>query len=158
MVFAEAVRQIDQHHYSPVFVTGGDITKGSAFAEFGNIAELGAASLRQMSQGRIEPHPIPTPSVQKDRTFASALALREWMEAHGGVQRDITLLSVGPHTRRSWLLFQKAFGDSARVGVIAAPVEGFDPNRWWVYSEGVRTVLSESIAYVYARLFFWHIT
>jgi hypothetical protein len=158
VAFADAIKEINLHHYSPVFVTGGDITKGSAFSEFGTIAEMGATTLRQMSEGRIEPQAIPSPSVRKDRTYASALALREWMEAHGGVQPNITLFSVGPHTRRSWLLFRKVFGDTARVGVIASPPEGYDPKQWWRYSEGFRSVVDEAVAYLYARLLFGHIT
>ena len=73
----------------------------------------------------------------------------------GGIAPKITVLSVGPHSRRSRLLFQKAFGDSATIGVIAAPPQGYDSRRWWIYSEGVRTVISEAIAYGYARLIFW---
>ena len=31
----------------------------------------------------------------------------------------------------------------------------YDPKRWWCYSEGVREILGETIAYVYARFFFF---
>ena len=41
-----------------------------------------------------------------------------------------------------------------KVGVIAIENEEYDPKRWWVSSEGVRTVINETIAYVYALVIF----
>jgi len=34
------------------------------------------------------------------------------------------------------------------------PDPDYDPKRWWRYSEGVREVLGESIAWFYAAFFF----
>jgi hypothetical protein len=51
-------------------------------------------------------------------------------------------------------VFEKALGPGVRVGVHAAPDPRFDLAHWWRSSEGVRSVLGETIAYVYARLFF----
>jgi hypothetical protein len=41
------------------------------------------------------------------------------------------------------------------VGIIAVSNPEFNPRQWWRYSDGVREVIGESIAYVYARFFFW---
>jgi hypothetical protein len=59
------------------------------------------------------------------------------------------------HARRTRLLFPKALGPDVEVGIIAVQTPDYDPKRWWRYSEGVRDVIGESIAYVYARFFFW---
>ena len=40
------------------------------------------------------------------------------------------------------------------VGIIAVPNPDYDSRHWWQYSEGVREVIGESIAYSYARFFF----
>ncbi len=154
-VLKEAIRQVEAHHYHPVFITGGTMQKGSPFSEFGTMAEFTSAEMRQLSKGTIEPQAVPTPDVRKDRTFSSAIALRAWMEAHGGILPEITVVSAGPHSRRSRLLFEKAFGNSAHIGIVACPAEGYDPNHWWTYSEGFRSVVSEAVAYAYARLVFW---
>ncbi|MGA2556129.1 MAG: hypothetical protein ABSG04_07630, partial [Verrucomicrobiota bacterium] len=58
------------------------------------------------------------------------------------------------HARRSRLLFQKACGDDTKVGVIALDDVGYDPTHWWRTSEGVREVVGEGIAYLYARIVF----
>ena len=62
---------------------------------------------------------------------------------------------MGPHARRTRLLFQEAFGSKVAVGVIAVPDDAYDPRHWWRSSEGVRDVVGEAIAYVYARFFFY---
>jgi len=63
------------------------------------------------------------------------------------------VVSLGVHARRSWFLFGKMFS-SVNVGVIAISPNEYDTSRWWLSSEGVRNVISESIAYLYARFIF----
>jgi hypothetical protein len=53
------------------------------------------------------------------------------------------------------LLYEKAFGKNVVVGIISVPNPDYDVRHWWRYSDGVREVLSESVGYVYARLFFY---
>jgi hypothetical protein len=53
------------------------------------------------------------------------------------------------------LLFQKALGDNILVGVIAAPNSRYDANEWWTSSAGVRTLIGEALAYLYARFLFY---
>jgi len=64
------------------------------------------------------------------------------------------LVSMGPHARRSRLLFAKAFSPEVRVGIISLEERDFDPAHWWTSSQGFRTVVDELIAYSYARLLF----
>ena len=71
----------------------------------------------------------------------------------GFIQASIDVISMGVHARRSWLLFQKVFS-SVNVGVVAIFPNIYDASRWWLSSEGVRNVISESIAYLYARFIF----
>jgi hypothetical protein len=52
-------------------------------------------------------------------------------------------------------MFQKALGRSVTVGVIAIPADDYDEKHWWRYSQGVRGIIDEAIAYVYARLLFY---
>ena len=68
-------------------------------------------------------------------------------------QASIDVVSSGVHARRTWLLFEKAF-PSVDVGIISITPNSYDTSRWWLFSEGVRSVISESIAYIYARFIF----
>lgn len=67
---------------------------------------------------------------------------------------SINVVTEGVHARRTRLLFQEAFGNRVQVGIIAVPNPDYASGRWWLYSEGVRDVIGEGIAYVYARLLF----
>jgi hypothetical protein len=49
------------------------------------------------------------------------------------------------------MLFQEAFGHRVLVGIIAVSNPDYDTAHWWRSSEGVREIISEVIAYVYAR-------
>jgi hypothetical protein len=92
---------------------------------------------------------------QKDRTYHAALAARQWLKEQGLSVKSLDVATLGPHARRSRLLYEKAFGGEVNIGIIALPNQTYDPAHWWRYSEGVREVLSESIAYLYARLLFF---
>jgi uncharacterized SAM-binding protein YcdF (DUF218 family) len=92
--------------------------------------------------------------IHQDRTFHSAMAVKQWLQEQGLRTMSIDVVTVGPHARRSRLLYEKALGNEVKVGVISVEDRRFDPNHWWRSSEGVRTVVDESIAYLYARIFF----
>ena len=40
------------------------------------------------------------------------------------------------------------------VGIMAVSNADYNPKQWWRYSDGVREVIGESIAYIYASSFF----
>ena len=58
--------------------------------------------------------------------------------------------SLTPHARRSKMMFTKVFGKNVAIGIIALNDPLYDPKHWWRTSEGVREVLGEAIAYMYA--------
>lgn len=92
--------------------------------------------------------------VHKDRTYHSALAVKKWMQQQDVPAKSFDIVTLGPHARRSRILFKRAFGPDANIGVIALDEHGYDPVHWWRSSEGVREVLFEGVAYLYVRLFF----
>jgi hypothetical protein len=92
--------------------------------------------------------------VQLDRTFHAAVAVKRWLQEQGFRTTSLDIVAIGPHARRSRLLYENALGKEVKVGVIAVEDRRFDPNYWWRSSAGVRVVIDESIAYLYARIFF----
>ncbi len=66
----------------------------------------------------------------------------------------INVVGNDAHSRRTHLIFEKALGDIATVGVINFGSNGYEPERWWTTSEGFRVVTGECIAWIYARFFF----
>lgn len=147
-----------QNGYRLAVVTGGPITgMGGYTNDYNTSASVGAARLRTAGVAPDKVQMAPSRVSGRDRTFASAVALRNWFVEHQITDRSFNLITESAHARRSQLLFKKAFGGDFRIGVIAVPNPDYDPARWWRFSEGVRDVTSEAIAFVYARCFFYYL-
>lgn len=147
---------IEEYHrggYGQMLVTGGPLEKGVPLAEFKTHAELSVATLRALGF-KANLVAVPAPETKKDRTYVSALTLKRWLREQSALPTRFNLLSTGPHSRRSWLLFQAAFGPNAEIGVISVPDEHYDARQWWTTSLGFRTVVDEVVAYFYARVLF----
>ncbi|HYG33673.1 MAG TPA: ElyC/SanA/YdcF family protein, partial [Clostridia bacterium] len=132
------VAEFRTNHYEKVFVTGGPIEWGAPLSEYGTYAEVGAATLVILGLHTNEVQAVPAPLVRQDRTYTAARALRNWLREHNIQCTQVHLITEGPHARRSRLLFQKALNSDCTVGVTAVPVRGYDPQRWWRSSGGVR--------------------
>ncbi|MES2474710.1 MAG: ElyC/SanA/YdcF family protein [Verrucomicrobiota bacterium] len=120
-----------------------------------NYAVVVADQFLEMGLPQAQVHAVPSGDPLRDRTYSSARVLRDWFLKRGQLPAALNVVTVGAHSRRSRLLFEKAFGSTVSVGVISMPIPDYDATHWWKYSEGVRDVLSEGAAYLYARLLFW---
>ena len=149
-----AVAEFNRDHYQKLFVTGGPLLWGAPLSEYKTYAEMGAATILKLGLSTNMVQPVPSKLVLHDRTYAAALDFKDWLRTHQETATRIHLLTEGPHARRSRMLFQKALGKEFSVGITAIPLPDYDPRHWWRYSAGVRAVIDESVAYVYARLFF----
>ena len=150
----EAVCMYKTGDYSKIVCTGVPIETGSYIQAFKSYPEMTAARLRKLGIPESEIIIAIGEETNKDRTYVAATALREAFMAYNIGESNIHLVTTGPHGRRSRLLFQKALGNDYRVGVTCLEDSGYDPDRWYAYSQGVRKVLGEWIAYTYAKLFF----
>jgi hypothetical protein len=151
---AQAIQEFRTHPYDIFLVTGGPIDKGAPFSEFKTYAEWGEATVEKMGMPPDKVHSVPAPLVEKDRTYAAALALKAWLEEHGISTKNVNVLSMGCHSRRSRLLFSRAFGPGTTIGITALEDPSGSKRPWWSTSIGVRGVINETLAYTYARLFF----
>ena len=140
--------------YQLLVTTGGKIGVGYHLSEYKTWAELAASTLKNLDfpEDKIMTAPVHK-NIKKDRTYHSILALQRRLNKEGLNEASIDVVSLGVHARRSWFLFEKIFS-SVNVGVIAISPNEYDVSRWWLSSEGVRNVISESIAYLYARFIF----
>ncbi|MFZ0825996.1 MAG: YdcF family protein [Verrucomicrobiia bacterium] len=141
--------------YQHVFVTGGPVTGTGAYtSDYMTSAHVGADQLvaAGIPAGTVEM--VPSRVSGRDRTYGSAVALRDFLRKRGLPVQRINILTENFHARRTRLLFQKALGDEVQVGIISVPNPDYETSRWWHCSEGVRDVLGESVAYLYASLFF----
>lgn len=148
------IAEYERNAYKQLLVTGGPLENGSPLVNYATIANVGASTVRKLRPDLPNVYAVPAPKVRQDRTYASAVALKAWLRERGQLPAKLNLVSAGPHSRRSRMLFQKAFGSDAEIGIIAMEDESYDSHRWWASSAGFRIVTGEAIAYVYARFFF----
>jgi uncharacterized SAM-binding protein YcdF (DUF218 family) len=150
-----AVDEFNRGSYNKIYTTGGpENGTGDYVNDYQTGASIGAEILKNNG--------VPEDRVQmavshvngRDRTYSSAIALRNWLRDHNVGVRSINIVTEGCHARRTQLLFQEALGKNVSVGIIAVPNPDYNSKYWWHYSDGVREVIGESLAYVYARLFF----
>lgn len=147
----EALAWADAHDIKTLYLTGGPIETGSWLAPWRTYPEMTAARLEAIgAAARYDIRPVPAPRTRKDRTWLSAVTLRDALGTNA--PGSLILASEGPHVRRSALLFRRVFGDAVRIGTLPLTPTDFDATDWWKSSTGVRTVLSETIAYPYALL------
>lgn len=149
----QAVQTFKTGSYTRVATTGGPtdwpVTK------YSNYAKMAADYLVQhgVPSGLILV--VPAPSSAQERTFLSAVILRESMQRLGIKLDAIDLFSSGAHARRSRLLFKMALGPGVHVGILAARPDDYDPEEWWRTSKGVESIVFQSIGLVWAKCFFW---
>jgi len=148
------IAEFNRNHYDKLFVTGLPLERGAPLSEYKTYAELSAAILIKMGMSSNVVQAVPAAPVRQDRTYAMATSLKRWMSDHGMAPTKVQIMTLGPHARRSRLIFEKAFGKGVKVGVTAIPSTDFDPAHWWTSSEGVRSVIGEALAYAYARVLF----
>lgn len=149
-----AVAEFRSGHYQMILTSGG-VVRERLTQEKTTYANWACSDLKKLGVPENLVNAAPCWYVRRDRTYSSALAVKAWLAAHHLPVRAINLVTLGPHARRSRLLYEEAFGGTVAVGVLAIPNPDYDPQHWWRFSEGVRDVIGEEIAYVYARFFFW---
>jgi hypothetical protein len=150
----EAVKMYRAGNYEKIVCAGVPIETGSYIQQFKSYPEMTAARLRKLGIADKEMILAIADVEKKDRTYLSAVALREAFMAYNIHETELHLVTTGPHGRRSRLLYQKALGKDYHISITCLDDFGYDPDRWYSYSEGVRKVISESIAYTYAKFFF----
>jgi len=150
-----SVEEFKSRSYQRAFTTGGPVAgKGGYINDFQTSASVGADLLKEAGLAAELVQMVPSHVIGRDRTYSSAMALRDWFREHDLKVRSLNIVTEGAHARRTRLLFEKALGPDVRIGVIAIPSPDYDAKHWWYYSEGVEEVVQEGIGYIYAKFFF----
>jgi uncharacterized SAM-binding protein YcdF (DUF218 family) len=151
-----AAEEFKDGSYTRIFTTGGpENGTGGYVNDYYTSASVAAEGLKKLGIRDDLVQMVPSRVFARERTYSSAVALRDWFREHNISVHSINVVTEDAHARRTRLLYQKAFGKNVAVGVIAISNPDFDPKDWWRYSDGVREVIGESIAYIYAQFFFY---
>lgn len=150
-----AVKEFRAGKYQGVFATGGPVAgTGDYTSDFKTSAHVGAGLLLASGLPQESLVMVPSRIHNRDRTYGAALALKEYFRQQSMDVKSFNIVTENVHARRTRMLYQEAFGPSVGVGIIAASNPDYNPARWWSCSPGVRDVIGETIAYLYAKLLF----
>jgi hypothetical protein len=138
---------------SAIFVLGGALDKGSELLGYRTFARVGAMTLVKLGLDPRRVYIVDSQEGLRARTLANMLALRGCLQQHALAGGELTLVSLGPHARRSRLLLARTLANGWRVRVHAIDDASYDPSQWWQSSEGFRTVIGEMLAYLHALIF-----
>jgi hypothetical protein len=141
----QAVAAFRAGRYERVVTTGGPIETWLNFRIASNYADWAGSYLKTHGLADVDVTPVPAPASAQDRTFLSAVKVRDWAAAKGIVLNAFDVFSVGTHARRSRMLYQMAFGPKVEVGVLSARPQEYDERHWWRSSAGAKSVLGETI-------------
>ncbi len=139
--------------YRLLITTGGPDNR-TITPKYKSFAEESAAFLLAQS---IEPDKIvivSAPASAQNRTFLSAVMVREWFIKQELLPKSIDVFTEGVHARRTHALYQLAFGDSVEIGISASRPENYNLNRWWQTSSGAKSVITEVIGVIWVTCCF----
>jgi hypothetical protein len=135
--------------YRHVFTSGGPIPSWSTFA---NYADRAADYLRRHG---VEAVAAPSPPTLQDRTFVSAVWVREAATRARVPLTAVDIFTSDVHARRTRLLYQMAFGPASAVGIIASVPADYDAQRWWTNSYALKALLGEAFSLAWTKCCFW---
>lgn len=149
----QAVKIFKMGGYTLVATTGGPTDWPET--KYSNYAARAADYLAQHGVPSDVILVVPAPPSAQERTFLSAVMLRESARRLGLKLDAINLFSSGAHARRSRLLFKMALGSEVRIGVLTARPEDYNPDAWWRTSKGVESIVFQSIGLIWVKFCFW---
>ena len=150
----KAIRIFDSCHYELIITTGGIIQSGYQLSGNKTMAGYSRDMITGYGLKSEKIIALEGGNVIRNRTYASAQMLQNWIRESKYPYNAFNIFSVGTHARRSRLLFRKALGKEYQVGTVTIENPAYEPRTWWRSSIGARSVISETIAYIYVRFFF----
>jgi hypothetical protein len=147
---AEAAEEFKKGPYRLLITVGGPVAGVGGTPERTSTAALAASQLQELGVEQRLIVALPVPEVSQHRTYASALRVKGWLQNSRFRSKGINVFTIGPHARKSLVLFTRAFGTACAVGVIAGTDEDYDANRWWMSTRGIYVISRKLLGYLYA--------
>jgi hypothetical protein len=144
-----AARYFERNNYQFVITSGGPIKHTILNPQHDYYAEQASFILERYGIPAAKIITIPTPASAQNRTFLSAVTVRDWLDKNMPSYQSLNLFTGGVHSRRSLLLYKMAFDDDKQLGVIVAPPDGYQLSDWWTSSAGVKSVLMETFSFAW---------
>jgi len=150
----QAIHSYKTNPYQQIITTGG-LIKGRRQSEYKSYADSAAAFMLKNGIKQPEITSLPTPDSAQNRTFLSAVIVRDWLIKKKNNTQTIDVVSEGVHARRTLTLYQMAFANKRGIGIMAGKAEQYLLESWWQTSAGIKTVISEVVGLVWSVCCFY---
>ena len=113
----------------------------SLINNFNSNAELSRFRLISMGIDSTQIKATPGKRVTINRTLTSALSFRDWLKTTKIDIKGINIISLGAHTRRTWMIYNKILHKKYEIGIISLPDYDFNRSRLYRLLKTVRETL-----------------
>jgi hypothetical protein len=143
-----AGQEFEKQGYRYIVATGGP-TSISWSEDRSSYAEMAGRELMRLGIPEERIIVAPAREAKRQRTYEFAIAAWRALQATGIRPRALNVFTLGPHARRSRLVFAKVFGPVTEIGVVDWLPSGEASVPWWRSSERARDFLSETAGYAF---------
>jgi hypothetical protein len=142
-----AVAEFWQRGYKYIVATGG-LTSGHWGDVQSSYAEMAAGEMIRLGVPKEKIVIATSEYTESHRTFESAVAVWRTLRDAGIKSKALNVFTLGPHARRSALVFAKVNSPDVKIGVIGWLPPEYKTEPWWRSSERSRALLEETVGYL----------
>lgn len=150
-----AIAVAQRGRYDRIITSGGPIEPWLDAGAWGTFAQRAVVYLRAHGPVGMLVSAAPAPETTQERTYTSAVAVRDWLRTQPSPPTAIDVLTAGVHARRSWLAYRLAFGHTAEVGIVTVARSGHDALPWWQSTSAAKATIGEVFGFVGMKCCFW---
>ena len=89
------------------------------------------------------------PATDNHRSAAMARSVSNALRQNGIISKGVNVMAPATHARKTWLVYRRALGSEAPVGIIAVLPGVYDPERWWLNSQSAKWVITNYAGLIY---------
>jgi hypothetical protein len=109
---------------------------------FNSYAELARNKLLSMGIDSTLIIALPGKKVKINRTLTSAFAFRDWLKTTDIEVKGINIISMGTHTRRTWMTYKRILNEKYRIGIVSIPEHNYNNSRIKRFFKTIRETLA----------------
>lgn len=149
----QALNTFREGSYQYLITTGGPDTR-TVDPRYKSFAEKSAAFLLSQGIDSKKLVIVSAPASAQNRTFLSAVMVRDWFALQNILPVSIDVFTEGVHAKRTRILYRKAFGSMAEIGIYASAPENYGLRSWWETSSGAKSVITEVVGMLWVTCCF----
>jgi hypothetical protein len=139
---------IIQYQFNSVYDIGPLDGKNKIINDYNSHAEVARNNLITIGIDSSSVIAVKGKRAEFNRTLLSALAFRKWLKSYDGRVDGINIITLGIHSRRTWITYRSLLDKSLKIGIISLPESG-EPGFEKLY---FHDILGETLSLIYYRI------